>query len=61
MPKLLVIDDEPGIRFTIGQVFARNEIQVFEAEDADRGLEMAAQELPDVILLDIRSGQPLGA
>jgi two-component system nitrogen regulation response regulator GlnG len=60
MPKLLVIDDEPGIRFTIGQVFARNEIRIFEAEDAGRGLEIATQELPDVILLDIRLGSQSG-
>jgi two-component system nitrogen regulation response regulator GlnG len=54
MPKLLVIDDEPSIRFTIGQVFRHDDIQVLESADAEDGLELAAQESPDVILLDIR-------
>lgn len=60
MPKLLVIDDEPGIRFTIGQVFDRDGIQVLESANAAQGLALAAQESPDVILLDIRLGDQSG-
>jgi two-component system nitrogen regulation response regulator GlnG len=54
MSKLLVIDDEPGIHFSISRVFANQSIQVLSAESAEDGLRLAAAESPDVILLDIR-------
>ena len=60
MPKLLVIDDEAGIRFSIQQVFESEGIQVFGAENAEEGLRIAAEESPDVILLDIRLGRRNG-
>ncbi|MBN2581204.1 MAG: sigma-54-dependent Fis family transcriptional regulator [Pirellulales bacterium] len=56
MPKLLIIDDEPNIRFSIKQVFDRDDVQVFGAETAEEGLRLAAEQAPDVILLDIRLG-----
>ncbi len=54
MAKLLVIDDEPTIHFSIAQVFADESVQVLGAEAAAEGLQLAAEESPDVILLDIR-------
>jgi two-component system nitrogen regulation response regulator GlnG len=60
MPKLLVIDDEPGIHFSIGRVFAQQAVQLFSAESAEDGLRLAAEESPDVILLDIRLGDRSG-
>jgi two-component system, NtrC family, response regulator AtoC len=60
MPKLLVIDDEPNIRFGVEEVFRRNGVDVFSAGTAEEGLQLVAQELPDVILLDIRLGDRLG-
>jgi len=60
MPRLLVIDDEPGIRFTIGQVFAQPDMRVLSAADGPTGLSLAAEELPDVVLLDIRLGTESG-
>ena len=60
MPKLLVIDDEPSIHFSIEQVFAKDVIQVFGAESAADGLRLAEEESPDVILLDIRLGDRSG-
>lgn len=60
MPKLLVIDDEPNIHFSITQVFAEEDLDVFSAETATAGLQMAAQESPDVILLDIQLGDRSG-
>jgi len=54
MAKLLVIDDEPSIHFSIEQVFADESVQVLGAETAAEGLQLAADESPDVILLDIR-------
>jgi two-component system, NtrC family, nitrogen regulation response regulator GlnG len=60
MAKLLVIDDEPSIQFSIAQVFAEESVQVLGAETAAEGLQLAAEESPDVILLDVRLGDDSG-
>ena len=49
MPKLLIIDDEPNIRFSIQEVFEGDEIRVLTAATADDGLRIASGvEVPDV-------------
>ncbi len=58
--KLLVIDDESNIRYSIGQVLASERVEVLEAATADEGLRLAAEHSPDVILLDIRLGPRSG-
>jgi len=60
MSKLLVIDDEPNVRFSIAQVFVDSGVHVLEAETAAEGLRLAAEESPDLILLDIRLGDRSG-
>jgi two-component system, NtrC family, nitrogen regulation response regulator GlnG len=60
MAKLVVIDDEPNIRFGVAEVFRRGDVEVYGAETAEEGLHLVAQELPDVILLDIRLGNRSG-
>jgi two-component system nitrogen regulation response regulator GlnG len=60
MPKLLVIDDEAIIRFSIVQVFANDNIEILGAETAEEGLRLAEEESPDVVLLDIRLGNRSG-
>lgn len=60
MSKLLVIDDEAGICFSIQQVFADQPVEVLIAESAAEGLRLAEEELPGVILLDIRLGDQSG-
>jgi two-component system, NtrC family, nitrogen regulation response regulator GlnG len=60
MPRLLIIDDEPSIRFSIEAVFEREDVEVFGADTANEGLRLAAEEAPDVILLDIRLGDRSG-
>jgi two-component system, NtrC family, nitrogen regulation response regulator GlnG len=60
MPRLLIIDDEPSIRFSIEAVFDREDVSVFGADTADEGLRLAAEEAPDVILLDIKLGARSG-
>lgn len=51
---LLVIDDEAGIRFTIQEILASEEVRVLTAANAIDGLRLVEDESPDVILLDIR-------
>lgn len=60
MPKLLVIDDESNVRFSIFDVFADCEIDLLEAADADAGIRIFREESPDVTLLDIRLGERSG-
>lgn len=55
MPKLLVIDDESNVRFSIAQVFADClDIELIEAETAEDGLKAAIEQQPDLILLDVK-------
>ena len=60
MLKLLIVDDEPGIRFSVRQVFAGLDTEVYEADSADSGRQMMETVSPDVVLLDIRLGQADG-
>jgi DNA-binding NtrC family response regulator len=60
MPKLLVIDDEPNIIFSIEKVFKGREIQVIGAHSANEGLQLAVEHSPNAILLDIRLGNSSG-
>ena len=54
MTRLLVIDDEHGIRSALRQVFEYEGHEVRVAEDGHEGLEMAADFNPDVIFLDVK-------
>src|SRR5262245_60340050 len=56
MFKLLVIDDEPNIHYGIEQVFDSENVHVLGAQTAEQGVRLAAEESPDVILLDIKLG-----
>ncbi len=60
MPKLLVIDDEANIRFSIEAVFDGADIRVLGAATAEEGLQAAADESPEVVLLDIALGAASG-
>ncbi|MES2788287.1 MAG: sigma-54 dependent transcriptional regulator [Planctomycetota bacterium] len=51
---LLVIDDEAGIRFTIQEILASDEIRVLTAGNAMEGLRLVQEESPDLVLLDLR-------
>jgi DNA-binding NtrC family response regulator len=60
MNKLLVIDDERNVRFSIADLFFDSDVEVREAESGPRGLEIVAHWNPDVILLDLRLGEESG-
>ena len=55
MPKLtvLVVDDEPQIRRVVRNALASDETRVIEAAAANEGVDQAAAEQPDVIILDL--------
>ena len=54
MAKILVIDDDRGIRHLIDIVLRHKGYHVLLAENGQRGLELFRQERPDVIVLDLK-------
>ncbi len=54
MPKLLVIDDEPNITFTISETLGSKDLQVLTAGTAREGIELVRRQNPDVVLCDVR-------
>ena len=56
--KVLIADDDDGLRGLLTKVLAALDIEVIEARDAMTALVMAHQAAPDLIILDI--GMPGG-
>lgn len=54
MPKLLIVDDEPNIAFTIAETLGSKELDVASALTAKEGIEAVQRLHPDVVLLDVR-------
>jgi len=52
--KVLVVDDEAGVRRTLSMILEDEGYQVISASDGREGLERALKEEPDLILCDIR-------
>jgi DNA-binding response OmpR family regulator len=57
MKKILVIEDNAGIRETIADILELANYKVFTAEDGKLGIEIALQEKPDLILCDVMMPQ----
>ena len=53
MARILVVEDEPENRLLIGMVLRTEGFEVVEAEDGPTGLRLAAETMPDLILLDV--------
>jgi two-component system nitrogen regulation response regulator NtrX len=53
MTKILIIDDEPGIRKTLASILEDEHYRAFTAEDAIVGMELLDQEPMDLIFLDV--------
>lgn len=51
--KVLIIDDEKDILELVSIILSESDISVYRAEDGLSGLEIAREEKPDLILLDI--------
>lgn len=54
MSKILVIDDQQSIRKTLREILEYENFEIDEAEDGQKGLEMARKNGYDVILCDIK-------
>jgi two-component system nitrogen regulation response regulator NtrX len=53
MAKILIIDDEPGIRRTLASILEDEKYHVFTIEDALAGLEILGREHIDLVFLDV--------
>jgi CheY-like chemotaxis protein len=51
--KLLIADDEPGIRRLVRVTLESDSYEIVEAADGEEALALARQHLPDLILLDV--------
>src|SRR5687767_10928818 len=54
MPKILIIDDERGIRSTLKEILEYENYAVDQAEDGEKGLELMSKTKYDVVLCDIK-------
>jgi two-component system, OmpR family, response regulator RpaA len=54
MKTILIIEDEPSYLKLLHKSLTMNGFEVFEATDGKKGLAMALQHHPDLILLDVR-------
>lgn len=52
--KVLIVDDQYGIRLLLKEVFAKDNIQIYQASNGKQALEVIQHEQPDLILLDMK-------
>jgi two-component system nitrogen regulation response regulator GlnG len=54
MPRLLVIDDEPSVRYSFRRVLEVDGVEVLTAATGAEGVEAARRDAPDVVVLDLQ-------
>jgi len=54
--KLLVVDDQQGVRFLICEIFREKGFNVAEASNYEEAIEIAKKFIPDIALVDMRLG-----
>ena len=52
--KLLIVDDQHGIRVLLTEVFAGEGYETFQASNGKAALEIVQNEKPDLVLLDMK-------
>lgn len=54
MAMILVVDDEPDYRFLLRMLLRDHDVEVVEAPHGQRALELIEEQLPDVVITDLR-------
>src|SRR5919109_665964 len=54
MPRLLIVDDEPGILYSLKAALETDDTTVLTAPTAGLGIAAVAKEKPDAVILDVR-------
>ncbi|WP_400244079.1 response regulator [Niallia sp. JL1B1071] len=52
--KILIVDDQFGIRILLNEVFQKEGYKTFQAANGIQALEIVAKEFPDLVLLDMK-------
>jgi two-component system response regulator AtoC len=52
--RILIIDDDQGLRRSLSLILTDGGYEVLQAEDGKEGLAVAAEQMPDIILCDVR-------
>ncbi len=53
-PRLLIIDDEPNLRYSLEQSLRSETLEVVTAANASQGIDQVRRQPPDAVLLDVR-------
>ena len=54
MSKLLIVDDEPNLLYSLKKGFEWDDLRVFTAETAEQGIKAVRKHGPDAVILDVR-------
>lgn len=52
--RLLIVDDQYGIRILLSEVFIKDGYKIYLAETGEEALEIVKKEKPDLVLLDVK-------
>ena len=52
--KILIVDDQFGIRILLNEVFQKEGYKTFQAANGNQALEIVTRESPDLVLLDTK-------
>lgn len=53
MPRVLIVDDSPTEMYKISEILKRHGYEVLSADCAERGMQVARAQQPDLVLMDI--------
>ena len=53
MKKILIVDDDAGIRELVNTTLRSDDYQIFQAENGEKAIEIARADKPDLIIMDI--------
>jgi DNA-binding response OmpR family regulator len=53
LKKLLIVDDEDGVRALVRMTLDNGDYQIIEASDGHEALDLAREHRPDLVLLDV--------
>ncbi len=54
MPRLLIVDDERNVLYSLEKALRSDTLEIMTADRAKRGIELVQNSHPDAVILDIR-------
>lgn len=53
-PRVLVVDDDPGVRYTIKEILESDNLEVHQAESGEKALRLLATQPVELVITDLR-------